>query len=41
MTKRVIKGQCGGLRVEGVVGGAIRLMKQERELDKIDAAKAA
>lgn len=34
--KRILKGQCAGLRTEGVVGGAIRLMKQERELDKMD-----
>lgn len=36
--KSIIKGQCGGRRVEGVVGGAIRLMKQERELSKIKMA---
>jgi len=33
--KRIIKGQCAGRRVEGVVAGALRLMKQERMLDKI------
>lgn len=38
MHKRVIKGQCGGRRVEGVVAGALRLMKQERMLDKLNPA---
>ncbi len=34
--KRIIKGQCAGRRVEGVVAGALRLMKQERMLNKIN-----
>ena len=34
--KAIIKGQCAGLRTEGVAGGAIRLMKQERMLDKLN-----
>jgi len=33
--KSIIKGQCAGKRTEGVAGGAIRLGKQERMLDKI------
>jgi len=33
--KRILKGQCAGRRTEGVAGGALRLMKQERMLDKI------
>ena len=32
--KRIIKGQCAGKRTEGVAGGAIRLGKQERMLDR-------
>jgi len=33
--KSIMKGNCAGNRTEGVAGGAIRLMKQERMLDKI------
>jgi len=36
--KRIIKGQCASQRTEGVAGGAIRLMKQERMLDKLNPA---
>ena len=32
--KSIIKGQCAGRRVEGVVAGAIRLGKQERMLNE-------
>ena len=33
--KAIIKGRCAGVRTEGVAGGALRLMKQERMLDKL------
>ena len=39
--KRILRGTCAGKRVEGVAGGAIRLGKQERMLDKIETARAA
>ena len=35
--KASIKGRCAGFSVEGVAGGALRLMKQERMLDKLAA----
>jgi hypothetical protein len=34
--KRILKGQCASKRTEGVIGGAIRLMKQERMLNKLN-----
>ena len=33
--KSIIKGQCAGRRTEGVIAGALRLMKQERMLGKL------
>lgn len=36
--KRILRGTCAGKRVEGVAGGAIRLMKQECMLDKLNPA---
>ena len=36
--KSILRGTCAGKRVEGVAGGAIRLGKQARMLDKMAEA---